>query len=68
VVEGPGKCPHVVVEHRTVEVVNGVASLVIAPVKDLAGLAAPSSGPLARLLLIVTALRTADRNTGLNER
>jgi hypothetical protein len=66
--EGAGECPHVVVEHLSVDVVDGVARLVVAAVIGLAGLSAPRSGLLARLVLRVAVLGAADRDARLDER
>ena len=65
--EGTGDCPHVVVEHVPVDVVDVVASLVVAAVIGLAGLPAPGFGLLGRLLLIVAAICAANRDARLDE-
>ena len=49
--ERAGDCPQVVVEHVAIDVVDAVASLVVAGVIALAGLPAPFLGLLRRLLV-----------------
>ena len=65
---GAGDGAQVVIQQVAVDVVDGVASLVVAPVIDLASLPAPGFGLPGCLLLIITALRTTNRNARLNER
>jgi hypothetical protein len=64
--ERAGQRPQVVVEHGPVDVVDGVTSLVVAAVIDLAGLPAPGSCLPACLLVRVAVLGAADRDACLD--